>query len=102
MRSTSGPTLHLSVVLTLHLQVDWDEAARRFLVHDPDSNTAPLLISASELDHARQAFGTDEDLLVLSWPPQRLLCENGNALRRPAAASPVPPAALFCCSAQAS
>lgn len=58
------------------LLVEWDQAAQRFAVLDPDSPIAPLFLSPPELDHARKAFGTDEDVCVLSCPPS-LLLESG-------------------------
>lgn len=58
------------------LQVAWEEAAQRFVALDPDSCCrGPLFLSPPQLDHARQAFGTDEDVCILSWPP-RLFCQG--------------------------
>jgi hypothetical protein len=66
-------SMHLSILYTFRPQINWNEATQRFSVHDPDSPTAPLFLSPSELDFARKAFGTDEDLCLITWPPQRLL-----------------------------
>ena len=43
-----------------------------YVVRDPDPRTAylgPLSIGADVLDRARKAFGTDEDLLIVTMPP---------------------------------
>lgn len=43
-----------------------------YVVRDPDPRTAylgPLSIGADLLDRARKAFGTDEDLLIVTMPP---------------------------------
>ncbi|KAF5829296.1 hypothetical protein DUNSADRAFT_16294 [Dunaliella salina] len=72
------------------LLVEWDQAAQRFAVLDPDSPIAPLFLTPPELDHARKAFGTDEDVCVLSYPPSSLLLES--ALGHGASASSSPTA----------
>jgi len=44
----------------------YDGERREFVVRDPASSTATLLVSEAGLDEARMSFGTDEDLLLIS------------------------------------
>lgn len=46
-----------------------------FILRDPDPRTAYLglcSVKASVLDRARKAFGTDEDLLIVTLPTESL------------------------------
>ncbi|KAK9841797.1 hypothetical protein WJX81_003931 [Elliptochloris bilobata] len=52
----------------------YDAAADHFLLHDPAAAcSAPAAVCAVQVDAARRAFGTDEDLLLVSLPPEAAL-----------------------------
>ena len=56
----SGYTGHYVVVC------GYDEDRQEFVLRDPASSNATLVISAAGFDNARKSFGTDEDILLVS------------------------------------
>jgi hypothetical protein len=45
--------------------VGYDEEAREYLVMDPAASYASIRVSEGQMEQARRAFGTDEDLIVV-------------------------------------
>ena len=45
-----------------------DVARGVFLVHDPAKSHPNLPIPVSDVEEARRAFGTDEDILIIPLP----------------------------------
>eukprot|EP00240_Pyramimonas_obovata_P006933 CAMPEP_0118924732 /NCGR_PEP_ID=MMETSP1169-20130426/2730_1 /TAXON_ID=36882 /ORGANISM="Pyramimonas obovata, Strain CCMP722" /LENGTH=161 /DNA_ID=CAMNT_0006865863 /DNA_START=857 /DNA_END=1342 /DNA_ORIENTATION=- len=56
----SGYTGHYVVVC------GYDAARHEFVLRDPASSSATLVVSASGFESARKSFGTDEDILLVS------------------------------------
>ncbi|KAJ9522911.1 hypothetical protein QJQ45_023701 [Haematococcus lacustris] len=72
------------------LIVGWDGSTQEYIVRDPASPYPELRLSPGALDDARCAFGTDEDLLVLSHPQLHSRVAPAHAPCCPTAAMPAP------------
>ena len=49
---------------------DYSSQTRSFVVQDPASSSAAMVIPEASLENARKTFGTDEDLLVIACNTQ--------------------------------
>jgi hypothetical protein len=45
--------------------VGYDQQAREYIVRDPAASHHSIRVSEAQMEQARTAFGTDEDLLIV-------------------------------------